>query len=28
MSTLVASYNLNAINHIRQTEGGAFPLPS
>jgi hypothetical protein len=28
MTILIASWNLNAINHIRQTEGGAFPLPS
>ena len=28
MTTLVASQNLNAINHMRRTEGGAFPLPS
>ena len=28
MTTLVAPQNLNAINHMRRTEGGAFPLPS
>jgi hypothetical protein len=28
MTTLIASQNLNAINHMRRTEGGAFPLPS
>jgi hypothetical protein len=28
MTTLVAPQNLNTINHMRQTEGGAFPLPS
>jgi hypothetical protein len=28
MTTLVASQNLNTINHMRRTEGGAFPLPS
>jgi hypothetical protein len=28
MSSLIASQNLNAANHMRRTEGGAFPLPS
>jgi hypothetical protein len=28
MTTLVAPQNLNAINHMRPTVGGAFPLPS
>jgi hypothetical protein len=28
MTILVAPQNLNAINHVRRTEGGAFPLPS
>src|SRR6185295_18736442 len=28
MTILVASQNLNTINHMRRTEGGAFPLPS
>jgi hypothetical protein len=28
MTTLIAPQNLNAINHMRRTEGGAFPLPS
>jgi hypothetical protein len=28
MSSRVASENPNATNHMRRTEGGAFPLPS
>jgi hypothetical protein len=28
MLPLIAPQNLNATNHMRQTEGGAFPLPS
>jgi hypothetical protein len=28
MTILVALQNANTINHMRQTEGGAFPLPS
>jgi hypothetical protein len=28
MTKLVVPQNLNAANHMRRTEGGAFPLPS